>query len=94
MWMQALVIFRSNAHLMNMLRASFQLLALLLVFDFATAQQDTGFTSRANLVPVPTLVRDQNGNAVYGLHATDFIIEDDGVEQDVHLDEASVNVWP
>jgi VWFA-related protein len=37
---------------------------------------------------VPTLVRDARGNAVYGLHARDFIIADDGVEQTVHLDEA------
>jgi VWFA-related protein len=38
-------------------------------------------------VPVPTLVRDAAGNAVYGLQAQDFIIEDDGVEQAVYLDE-------
>jgi len=38
---------------------------------------------------VPTLVRDRNGNAVYGLHAQDFIIEDDGVEQPIHLEEAA-----
>ena len=62
-----------------MLRASFQLLALLLVSELATAQQEPGFTSQANLVPVPTLVRDENGSAVYGLHEKDFIIEDDGV---------------
>jgi VWFA-related protein len=36
---------------------------------------------------VPTLVRDAAGNAVYGLRAQDFIIEDDGVEQAVHLDD-------
>jgi len=76
-------------HLTNMLRASFQLLALLLAFQWATAQQEPGFTSQANLVPVPTLVRDRNGNAVYGLHAQDFIIEDDGVEQSIHLEEAA-----
>ncbi len=72
-----------------MLRASFQLLALLLVLKLATAQQEPGFTSLVNLVPVPTLVRDENGNAVYGLRARDFIIEDDGIEQGVYLDEAA-----
>src|SRR6266849_10907953 len=41
------------------------------------------------IVPVTTLVRDRNGNAVYGLHAQDFIIEDDGVEQPIHLEEAA-----
>jgi VWFA-related protein len=74
-------------HLMNMVRASFQLLAFLLILESATAQQEPGFTSQANLVPVPTLVRDKDGNAVYGLHEKDFIIEDNGVEQEVHLDE-------
>jgi VWFA-related protein len=72
-----------------MLRASFQLLTLLLIFECATAQQEPGFTSQANLVPVPALVRDKNGNAVYGLHEQDFILEDDGIEQGVHLDEAA-----
>jgi VWFA-related protein len=36
---------------------------------------------------VPTLVRDENGNAVYGLHEKDFIIEDDAVHKAIHLDE-------
>ena len=41
-------VFRSEMHLTNMLRASFQLLALLLAFQCATAQQEPGFTSQAN----------------------------------------------
>jgi hypothetical protein len=40
-------------------------------------------------VPVPTLVKDANGNAIYGLQEQDFIIEDDGVQQPVHLDETA-----
>jgi len=76
-------------HRTNMLKASFQLLGLLLIFASATAQEEPGFTSQANLVPVPTLVRDENGSAIYGLHEKDFIIEDDGVEQAVHLDEGA-----
>jgi hypothetical protein len=43
--------------------------------------------SRGNLVPVPTMVRDANGEAVYGLNAQDFVIEDDGIEQSIHFDE-------
>jgi VWFA-related protein len=62
---------------------------LLLLFGPATAQQEPSFSSQGNLVPVPALVRDAQGNAVYGLQAQDFIIEDDGVEQAVHLDEAA-----
>jgi VWFA-related protein len=64
-------------------------MALLFVFAFATAQEETGFTTQANLVPVPTLVRDENGRAVYGLHEKDFTLEDDGIEQAVHLDDAA-----
>ena len=59
---------------------------LLLLFGAAAGQAPT-FRSQGNLVPVPTLVRDAAGNAVYGLQAQDFIIEDDGVEQAVYLDE-------
>src|SRR5258708_16788208 len=62
---------------------------LLLLFGGALAQQEPSFTSQGNLVPVPTLVRDAAGNAVYGLRAQDFLIEDDGVEQAVHLDETA-----
>jgi VWFA-related protein len=36
---------------------------------------------------LPTLVKDSQGVIVYGLQATDFIVEDDGVEQPVRLDE-------
>ena len=72
-----------------MLRFGSQLVLLLLLFGGALAQQEPSFTSQGNLVPVPTLVRDAAGNAVYGMQAQDFIIEDDGVEQAVHLDEAA-----
>jgi VWFA-related protein len=72
-----------------MFKASLQLLALLLVFSSAIAQEEPGFTTQANLVPVPALVRDENGQAVYGLHEKDFILEDDGVAQAFHLDEAA-----
>ncbi len=37
----------------------------------------------------PALVKDADGSAVYGLHAEDFTIEDDGVAQSVRLDEAA-----
>jgi VWFA-related protein len=70
-----------------MLGFSSWLVMLLLLFGAASGQQEPSFRSQSNLVPVPTLVRDAAGNAVYGLGARDFIIEDDGVEQAVHLDE-------
>src|SRR5260370_34965681 len=74
-WLKGGIVFRSEMHLTNMLRASFQLLALLLAFQCATAQQEPGFTSQANLVPVPTLLRGRKGNPVFCLQAQNFIIE-------------------
>jgi VWFA-related protein len=70
-----------------MLRLYLWLLVLVLPLGAAASQQAPTFSSQGNLVPVPALVRDAEGNAVYGLQAQDFIIEDDGVEQAVRLDE-------
>jgi hypothetical protein len=44
--------------------------------------------SESNVVLVPTLVQTKAGEIRYGLEAKDFVIEDDGVEQDVTLDES------
>lgn len=66
----------------------FSLLVLLALTQQMPAQQQPSFTSHANLVPVPTLVRNADGNAVYGLRAKDFIIEDDGIPQKVYLNDA------
>lgn len=49
--------------------------------------QQPSFRTQSNAVLVPALVKDKNGAIVYGLNAGDFIIEDDGVEQAVHMDE-------
>jgi VWFA-related protein len=49
--------------------------------------QNTTLRSQSNVVLVPTLVKDLRGGIVYGLQAKDFIVEDDGVEQAVRLDE-------
>jgi VWFA-related protein len=49
--------------------------------------QETTLRSRSNLVLVPTLVKDHQGAIVYGLHAGDFVVEDDGVEVASRLDE-------
>src|SRR5450631_3409262 len=43
--------------------------------------------SESNIVLTPTLVMGKSGQIIYGLSAKDFIIEDNGVEQQVHLDE-------
>jgi VWFA-related protein len=66
------------------------LVALLLaVAGMGFAQQEPTFRTQSNVVLVPALVRDKAGNIVYGLQAKDFIIEDDGAAQNIHLDEAA-----
>ncbi len=62
-------------------------LVLALLFPFAISAQEPVFHAESNAVLVPALVRDENGHAVYGLQARDFIVHDEGVEQPVHLDE-------
>ncbi len=62
---------------------------LLLPVGHAAAQEQPTFRAQANVVLVPTLVRDKAGEVIYGLRAEDFIIEDDGVAQAVRLDEAA-----
>lgn len=66
--------------------AAFVLLLLLLLA--AVSAQETTLRARSNLVLIPTLVKDQQGEIVYGLQAKDFLIEDDGTEQPARLDEA------
>ncbi len=66
-----------------------KILVFSLAVGFATAQQGPTFNAESNVVLVPTLVRDSSDHVVYGLQAKNFIIEDDGVEQAPHLDEAA-----
>jgi VWFA-related protein len=70
-------------------RTVLTVLSTLAAFLGATCAQEPTFTTRSSVVIVPALVRDAEGNAVYGLKATDFSIEDDRVDQLVHLDEAA-----
>lgn len=51
--------------------------------------QETTFHSQSNVVVIPALVKSAKGGIVYGLAAKDFVVEDDGVEQAAHLDEAA-----
>ena len=64
-------------------------IGLLLLAAMALAQEQPTFRTQSNVVLVPALVRDKSGEVVYGLQAKDFVIEDDGVAQTVHLDEAA-----
>jgi VWFA-related protein len=64
----------------------FLLLALL---SGGAVSQETTFHSQSNVVVIPALVKSAKGEIVYGLGAKDFLVEDDGVEQVVRLDEAA-----
>jgi VWFA-related protein len=61
--------------------------ALLATLTSITLSQETTLRTQSNVVMVPTLVKDQQGGIVYGLQAKDFVVEDDGVEQPLRLDE-------
>jgi VWFA-related protein len=70
-------------------------LACLLVLGLSCSHaQDTNqqnpptLRTQSNVVFAPSLVKDKAGKLVFGLQAKDFIIEDDGVEQQVSMDEA------
>jgi VWFA-related protein len=64
-------------------------IVIILFTSLKAVSQDTTFHAESNVVVVPTLVRDHAREIVYGLSASDFVIEDDGVPQTVHLDEAA-----
>src|SRR5271170_2707287 len=64
----------------------FLLLALL---SGGALSQETTFHSQSNVVVIPALVKSAKGEVVYGLGAKDFVVEDDGVEQTVRLDEVA-----
>jgi len=64
-------------------------LLLLALLSGSAFSQETTFHSQSNVVVIPALVKSAKGEIVYGLGAKDFLVEDDGVEQAVRLDEAA-----
>lgn len=77
---------RKTARLVSLQSSKAFALSLVLFLAGAFAQETT-LRSRSNLVLLPTLVKDSGGGVVYGLQASDFVVEDDGVEQPARLDE-------
>lgn len=47
----------------------------------------TTIRSTTNVVLVPTLIEKDRGQVIYGLKAGDFVVEDNGVPQKVHVEE-------
>ncbi|PWT84729.1 MAG: hypothetical protein C5B58_04240 [Acidobacteria bacterium] len=74
-----------TARWVSLRRSTF--LSIFLALLSAAFGQETTLRTRANLVLLPTLVKDSQGSIVYRLQAKDFIVEDDGVEQPARLDE-------
>lgn len=63
---------------------------IVLLFPTIVCSQDAQtLRIRANLVVVPTLVKDVHGHVIYGSTANDFVIEDNGVPQTVRLDDSA-----
>lgn len=63
------------------------------LLSFCAGQDKSGqniptLRTQSNVVLAPALVTDKEGKLIFGLKAADFIIEDDGVEQPVSMDEA------
>jgi VWFA-related protein len=69
-------------------RAGIYLLLCALLTGGAVCQETT-LHSQSNVVVIPALVKSAQGEVMYGLAAKDFVVEDDGEEQAVHLDEAA-----
>ncbi len=76
---------------MNRLKALAIAATLFIASLPATAQEPSAaenkFTVRSNLVFLPTRVQTKKGETIYGLKPEDFIVEDNGVRQSVHVDE-------
>ncbi len=71
------------------MRSAASLLVFCVLLSCGALSQETTLHSQANVVVIPALVKSAKGEVVYGLEANDFIVQDDGVEQAVHLDEAA-----
>src|SRR3984885_7179239 len=53
------------------------------------ANNDQSYTLRtqSNIVLVPTTIQTKHGDMLYGLKPEQFVVEDNGVPQTIHLDE-------
>ncbi|HEX4663071.1 MAG TPA: hypothetical protein VH196_01690, partial [Terriglobales bacterium] len=63
------------------------ILSMVVISCSSLGQQNPVFRGESQIVIVPALVHDSHGQTVYGLQAKDFVVEDDGVEQEIRVDE-------
>lgn len=81
--------WKSNARPAKLNRAALLLFVLLTTgITLPGISQDITIRSQSNVVFVPVLVKDSSGQIIYGLNSGDFVVEDDGVAQTVHMDDA------
>jgi VWFA-related protein len=71
----------------SILAGVFFLCPMVCASQVPTEQDIPSLRTQSNVVFVPTLVKDRAGKPIFGFRARDFIIEDDGVEQEVNMDE-------
>ncbi len=69
--------------------ASFLLAATAIAQTTPDAQANQDFTLRtqSNVVLIPTTVQTKHGEILYGLKPSQFVVEDNGIPQTIHLDE-------
>src|SRR5271156_3398154 len=53
----------------------------------ATSDQNYTLKTQSNIVLVPTTVENKHGDVLYTLKQDQFVVEDNGVPQIIHLDE-------
>src|SRR5258708_37608209 len=63
-------------------------LALPALTSHGQQQNPYSFSTQTNLVTVPTQVMTQQGDFVYGLQGSQFVVTDNGIPQRVRLEEA------
>ncbi|GGA69470.1 hypothetical protein GCM10011507_21230 [Edaphobacter acidisoli] len=65
------------------------ILPVLLLLTSTALAQNPGYTLRtqSNIVLVPTTVETRHGDVLYTLKENQFVVEDDGVPQKIHLDQ-------
>jgi VWFA-related protein len=63
------------------------LAACIVTVDSGALAQSYTLKTQSNIVLVPTLVQTKHGDMLYTLKADQFVVEDNGVAQTVHLDE-------
>jgi VWFA-related protein len=91
---QLVILFEHQLHVRRaryfpFLRIAPFALLLLAASSICRAQQNPPVIhSQSTVVLVPTLVKTKSGEIIHGLTANDFIVEDNGVEQKVQLDDS------